>query len=65
MQELNEVTLKIAIIDYQSGNLFSVAQACRLMGVEPFLTHDPEEVRTADGILLPGVGAFDEPDLVR
>jgi glutamine amidotransferase len=49
---------KIAIIDYQLGNLFSVRQACLYLGFDAVITSDPKEVMEADNIILPGVGAF-------
>ena len=51
---------KIAIIDFQLGNLFSVIQACNYFGYEPVITSDPVEVAQADALILPGVGAFAE-----
>lgn len=49
---------KVAIIDYELGNLFSVLQACRYVGLEGFITNDRTEINNADAIILPGVGAF-------
>lgn len=54
--ELNE--RKIVIVDYGLGNLFSVEQACRKVGINPVLSHDKKVIESADGIILPGVGAF-------
>jgi glutamine amidotransferase len=48
----------IAIIDYDMGNLFSVQQACRHVDLDPVITSDPKLIRSADGMILPGVGAF-------
>jgi glutamine amidotransferase len=53
----------VAIIDYGAGNLHSAAKAFERMaqalgGVEILVTADPEQVRQADRIMLPGVGAF-------
>ena len=56
--------MSVAIIDYGSGNLHSAAKAferaAREEGLnEPIMvTSDPEEVRRADRVVLPGVGAF-------
>lgn len=47
-----------AIINYGMGNLFSVAQACRVAGMSPHLTTDSRDIATADLVILPGVGAF-------
>jgi len=49
---------KIAIIDYGVGNLFSLASSLRHLGVANSVTRDAEEIRAADRIILPGVGAF-------
>lgn len=48
----------IAIIDYGAGNIFSVKNALDFIGVESKLTSDENEIRSADRIVLPGVGAF-------
>ncbi len=48
----------IAIIDYGVGNLFSVQSSFAAIGAEAVVTADPEVIRGADRILLPGVGAF-------
>ena len=50
--------MTIALIDYGAGNLRSVENALRAEGGDPTVTADPELVRTADRIVLPGVGAF-------
>jgi glutamine amidotransferase len=48
----------IAIADYGIGNLGSVTKAFRQAGAEVVLTGDPEELRRADALVLPGDGAF-------
>lgn len=48
----------IAIIDYGAGNIFSVKNALDYLGVENKLTNDKVEIENANGIILPGVGAF-------
>ena len=48
----------IAIVDYGVGNLFSLEQSFKAIGQEVTVTADPEVLRKADKILLPGVGAF-------
>ena len=48
----------IAIIDYSVGNIHSVMSALNKLEIENVLTADPEIIKNADGILLPGVGAF-------
>ena len=49
---------KVAIVDYQLGNLFSVRQACLHLGKDAFITTSPKELMEADYAILPGVGAF-------
>jgi glutamine amidotransferase len=49
--------VKIAVIDYQSGNLRSVARALETSGVSPRITGDPAEIEHADAVVLPGVGS--------
>lgn len=46
----------IAVIDYDTGNLRSVANALGRLGAEYTITSSPEEIRSADRVLLPGVG---------
>jgi len=53
-------TFKVAIIDYQMGNMFSVQHACDQACLSSFITSDREEIQRADGAILPGVGAFGE-----
>ena len=48
----------IGIIDYGAGNLFSVKNALDYLGVENCVTGEKEEIEKADGLILPGVGAF-------
>ncbi|MBQ9785027.1 MAG: imidazole glycerol phosphate synthase subunit HisH [Clostridia bacterium] len=48
----------IAIIDYGVGNLFSLASSFAAIGAEAVATRDPDLIRAADRIILPGVGAF-------
>lgn len=50
----------IAIIDYGVGNLFSLRSSLDMIGAESVVTSDPETIRLADKILLPGVGAFED-----
>src|SRR5262245_15210213 len=49
---------QVAVVDYGSGNLRSVAKALARSGVEPRVTHEPAELLRADAVVLPGVGAF-------
>ena len=48
---------KIVVIDYQSGNLRSVAKALEFAGVSPVVTQRAAELAAADGVILPGVGS--------
>ena len=48
----------IAIIDYGAGNIFSVKNAFDYLGYECKLTNSEREIKKADRIILPGVGAF-------
>lgn len=52
-----------AIIDYGAGNLFSVKNALDYLGIENKITKNAEDLRAADRLILPGVGAF--PDAMR
>jgi glutamine amidotransferase len=51
-------TPQVAVVDYGSGNLRSVARALARSGVEPRVTNEPADLRRADAVVLPGVGAF-------
>lgn len=48
----------IAIIDYDAGNIKSVEKALTRLGEPVAVTRDPKEILEADGVILPGVGAF-------
>ena len=48
----------IAIIDYGVGNLFSLTSSFKKIGVDVVATADKEVIKTADKLILPGVGAF-------
>jgi imidazole glycerol-phosphate synthase subunit HisH len=52
------VSAAVAILDYGMGNLRSVYKALEHVGARPELTADHERVRSADAIVLPGVGAM-------
>jgi imidazole glycerol-phosphate synthase subunit HisH len=66
---------RIAVIDYGMGNRRSVEKALEHVGAHAAITNDHDELRGADGLVLPGVGAFPEamrnldrlglPDLIR
>jgi imidazole glycerol-phosphate synthase subunit HisH len=48
--------MKVAIIDYNAGNIRSVIFALNRLGIEPILTHDHQEILTADKVIFPGQG---------
>jgi imidazole glycerol-phosphate synthase subunit HisH len=50
----------IALIDYDSGNLRSAQKALLKVGAEVRVVRHPEELKDAAGVVLPGVGAFDD-----
>lgn len=50
----------IRIIDYGVGNLFSLRSSLRAIGIDADYTGNPAEIRKADKLILPGVGAFRE-----
>jgi glutamine amidotransferase len=52
------MTARICILDYGMGNLRSVEKALEHVGATATITNDHETVRAADGVILPGVGAF-------
>lgn len=55
--------MKIGVIDYGMGNLFSVEQALKRLKADVVVTSDVFELRKADALVLPGVGAF--PDAMK
>ncbi len=50
----------IAIIDYGVGNLFSLKSSLGMIGADALVTGNADEIRRADKIILPGVGAFED-----
>ena len=50
----------VAIVDYGVGNLFSLKSSLGSIGADVVVTSNPDEIRSADRILLPGVGAFED-----
>ena len=48
--------MEVAIVKYNAGNIYSVVNALRRMGIEPRLTDVPEELMRADRVLFPGQG---------
>ena len=49
----------IVILDYGLGNLGSISNMLKVIGEKSKITNDVEIIRSSDGIILPGVGAFD------
>ncbi len=63
---------KVVIVDYGHGNLYSINQACVHVGFNPIISSQPEDILSADSLILPGVGAFkvamdelDKKDLIE
>jgi glutamine amidotransferase len=50
----------IALVDYGAGNLRSVENALRQVGADVVVTHDPDAVRRADRVVVPGQGSMPE-----
>lgn len=48
--------MKVAIVKYNAGNIYSVVHALKRLGVEPLLTDDAKQLRTADKVIFPGQG---------
>ncbi len=48
----------IAVVDYDAGNIKSVERALAHLGQETAVTRDPARILGAEGVVLPGVGAF-------
>ena len=48
----------IAVVDYGVGNLFSLCCSLERIGADAKVTSNPDEIRSAEKIILPGVGAF-------
>lgn len=48
--------MKVVVVKYNAGNIFSVIHALQRMGVEPLLTDNAEELRSADRVIFPGQG---------
>ena len=49
--------MKIVLIDYGAGNVQSVKYALNRLGIEPSLTKDHDEIKSADKVIFPGVGS--------
>lgn len=59
VQEMARVP-NVGIVDYGAGNNFSVCQALVKVGLKPYFVTKPQDLRLADGLIIPGVGAFPE-----
>jgi glutamine amidotransferase len=57
---VRQTTADVVVVDYGLGNLRSVTRGLERAGAEVTLSEDPAEFDAADGIVLPGVGAFSE-----
>lgn len=55
--------MKIGVIDYGMGNLFSVEQALKRLNADVIVSSDEAELQAVDALVLPGVGAF--PDAMK
>lgn len=51
--------IKVAVVDYDMGNLHSVCKGLQQVGADPHITDSTREIRAADAVVLPGVGSFD------
>ncbi len=51
---------RIVLIDYHKGNLLSVARSLSDVGAEITITDEPDKIRAAAGLVLPGVGSFED-----
>ncbi|MDO5722046.1 MAG: imidazole glycerol phosphate synthase subunit HisH [Actinomycetaceae bacterium] len=52
------MTKSVVVLDYGSGNVRSALRACQRVGLDAQLSADPQQVLNADGLVVPGVGAF-------
>ena len=56
MQSEKRKKMKVAVVKYNAGNIYSVIHALQRLGVTPILTDNPEELQKADKVLFPGQG---------
>lgn len=49
--------IRVAVADYGAGNLVSIVRALEVVGCDPFIVRDAEALRSADALVVPGVGA--------
>lgn len=55
---ISDKKIRVAIIDYELGNMFSVKKACDIIGLDSTITTDKHVLMNSDAAILPGVGAF-------
>ncbi len=55
-QGITFVAMKVAIIKYNAGNIQSVKYALQRLGIDPIITDDADEIKSADKVIFPGVG---------
>lgn len=55
---------RVIIVDYQAGNVESVHRACGAVGIHAQISANPEEIRSADRIIFPGVGTAESAVLI-
>lgn len=51
---------RVAVVDYHKGNLSSVARGLAAAGAAPDVTDDPSRIASAEGVVIPGVGSFED-----
>lgn len=56
----SQVSAEVVVVDYGLGNLRSATRGLERAGARVTITDDPVEIGSADGVVLPGVGAFSE-----
>ena len=55
----NHTSANVCIVDYGQGNVGSIINMLARIGVEGFISNDPEKIESASHLILPGVGCFD------
>ena len=59
LQTEKYIELKVVIIKYNAGNIYSVDYGLKRLGINPVITDDPEIIRSADKVIFPGQGEAD------
>ena len=57
MKKMGVHNMNITVVDYESGNLRSVIQALRSAQIDPIVSGKPDQILSADALILPGVGS--------